>query len=69
MGYDATGLSVCSRLGQPPIEVVVVWLGIKGRSVERNMGRRGRAQSLEDSLGGGDLVRGQLVDQLVQSVA
>jgi hypothetical protein len=62
MRYDASGLSVCSRLCQTPIEVVVVGLDIKRRLPERNVRSYGHAQRLENSLCRGDVVRGQLVD-------
>ncbi|HYX23608.1 MAG TPA: hypothetical protein VFC23_05600, partial [Thermoanaerobaculia bacterium] len=57
VGYDASGLSICSRLCQPAVEIVVVRLGVKGSLLKRNMRRCGRAQCLEDSLGGGDVLR------------
>jgi hypothetical protein len=34
MGYDASGLSVRSRFGQPAIEVIVVGFEVQGRLFE-----------------------------------
>ncbi len=56
MGYDASSLSVRSRLGQPPIEVIIVGFEIQGCLFEADMGHCSRAQRVEDSLSGREIL-------------
>jgi len=60
---------VGSRLGQSAVEIIVIGFIVEGSGIERNMRSRCRAECLEDTRGGRDVLGGQLFNQLVQDVA